>query len=285
MANAMPAIDVPLPDLPSAAAVRESQAMSVAGRAGMVTRGVVHLLIAALTVEVVRGHSTEEAGTEGALAAVARQPLGRWLTVLIAVGALGYAIWRLLQAAVGRADDDPWWKRASAAARGLLWLGIAGTAARMVVQGRGDRGRATGGGGGKEQATAAVLGWPGGSWLIAAAGLAVLGVAAYNGYRAATTKFEDHLELDQMGDTARAVTVALGVAGHAGRFIAYTLVGGLLVVAAVQHDPSGGGGLDVALRRLASTPVGGPVLLALAAGLAAFGLFQLLEARYRDPAD
>lgn len=281
----MPRIDLPEVSLPDAEEVRESTAMSVAGRAGMVTRGVLHLLIAVLTIEVARGRPTEEAGTEGAIAAVARQPVGRWLATLVAVGALGYALWRFLQAAVGRDDDDPAWKRASAAGRGLIWLGVAGTAARMVISGSGNRGDSGGGGGGKQQATATVLDLPGGRWLVALAGIAVLGVAAYNAYRAATQKFEEHLELGDMGDTARRLTIGLGVVGHAGRFLAYTLVGGLLVLGAVHHDPSTGGGLDVALRRLASTSVGGPVLVTLAAGLAAFGIFQLLEARYRDVAD
>lgn len=282
----MPTIDLPRPDLPDAEVIRESTAMAVAGRAGMITRGIVHLLIAALTIEVVRGKPTEEAGTQGALATVARQPLGRWLTTLIAVGAVGYAVWRFLQAAVGREDDDPWWKRASAAGRGVLWLGIAGTAARMVIQGQGDRGQASSGGGdGKQEAAATVLGWPGGTWLVALAGLGVIAVALYNAYRAATTKFEDHLELEDMSDATRKLTLGLGVVGHVGRFLAYSLVGALLVFGAVNHDPSSGGGLDVALRKLATTPVGGPVLLVLAAGLAAFGVFQLLEARYRDTAD
>lgn len=280
----MPTIDLPRPDLPDTEEIRESTAMAVAGRAGMVTRGVLHLLIAALTIEVARGEPTEQAGAEGAIAAVARQPTGRWLTVLVAAGAVGYAVWRFLQAAVGRDDDDPWWKRVSAAGRGLIWLGLAVTAARMVLSGQGDRG-GSGGGGGKQQATATVLDLPGGRWLVGAAGLCVLAVALYNAYRSVTQKFEEHLELDEMGDTARRATVGLGVAGHAGRFLAYSLVGGLLVLGAVHHDPASGGGLDVALRRLASTPVGGPVLIVLALGLAAFGLFELLEARYRDVAD
>lgn len=271
--------------LPDAEEVRESTAMQVAGRAGMVTRGVLHLLIAALTVAILRGRPDEEAGTQGAIAAVARQPLGRVLVGLIAVGLFAYAAWRAAQAVVGRDDDDPIWKRASAGARALVYVGVGVTAAKAVVRGRGDKGHRAANDQGKQQAAATVLAWPGGRLLVGGAGVAILAIAGYNAYRAVTQSFEDHLELGQMSPTTRTAARVLGVAGHAGRFLAYALAGGLLVLGAIEHDPSSGGGLDQALRRLAGAPLGRAVLVALAAGLAAFGLYQLFEARYRDVAD
>lgn len=276
---------MPTIELPDAQAVRESTTMQVAGRAGMVTRGILHLLIALLAVEVVRGRPTEEAGAQGAIATVARQPFGRVLVGLIAIGLLGYALWRGAQAVVGRDGDDSIWMRVSAAVRSLLYLVLAGAAAKAVLRGNGDKAESSSGGGGKQQATATVLGWPGGRFMVAGAGLVVLAVAFHNGYRGFTRQFEDGLETQGMSSTARRAITVLGVVGHAGRLVAYALVGGLLVLGAVRHDPSNGDGLDKALHELAGAPYGIAMLLALAAGLAAFGVYQLIEARYRDVAD
>lgn len=276
---------MPTIELPDAQAVRQSTTMQVAGRAGMVTRGILHLLIALLAVEVVRGRPTEEAGAQGAIATVARQPFGRVLVALIAVGLLGYAMWRGAQAVVGRDDDDSLGKRAGAALRSLLYLVLAGAAGKAVLRGNGDKAESSSGGEGKQQATATVLGWPGGRFLVAGAGLAVLAVAFHNGYRGFTRNFEDDLDTGGLSSTARRAITVIGVVGHAGRLLAYALVGGLLVLAAVRHDPSNGDGLDKALHELAGARYGIVVLFVLAAGLAAFGVYQLIEARYRDVAD
>lgn len=265
--------------------------MQVAGRAGMIARGVLHLLVALLVVEVVRNRPTEEAGAQGAIAAIARQPYGRILVGVITVGFFAYALWRGTQAVVGRDSDDAVWQRASAGARALLYAGLAVFASRTVINGKGTRGQAAGdssSGSGSEQgqqATATVLSWPAGRVLVAAAGMGVLAAAAFNAYRAITREFEGHLQFDEMAPTVRTVTKVLGGVGYAGRALAYALTGGLLVLGAVQHDPSSGGGLDRALQRVAGAPYGQAVLLVLAGGLAAFGAYQLVEARYRDVAD
>ena len=54
-----------------------------------------------------------------------------------------------------------------------------------------------------------------------------------------------------------------------------------LVVAALRHNPQAAQGLDGALATLATQPFGPYVLGLVAAGLAAYGLFALVEARYR----
>lgn len=272
-------------EVPSARDVRESTTMEVVGRAGMAARGALHLLVGVLAVELARGRAAEAPGTHGAIARLARQPLGRLLVALIAVGFVAYALWRAAQAIVGRDDDTPAWKRASAAARAALYVGFATIAGRAVVGGAGTKAEAQGGSDNKRQAAAAVLDWPGGRYIVAAAGLAVVAVGAYNAYRAATAQFEKHLERAKMSDAVHRLTVSLGVVGHAGRFLVYELVGVLLVLGAVRHDPSSGTGLDRALLQLVRAPAGPIALAVIAVGLIAYGLYQLLEAKYRDTAE
>jgi len=55
----------------------------------------------------------------------------------------------------------------------------------------------------------------------------------------------------------------------------------LLVSAAVTYDPDKARGLDAALRTLAAQPYGGFLLAVVALGIAAFGVFCFIQARYR----
>ncbi len=58
-------------------------------------------------------------------------------------------------------------------------------------------------------------------------------------------------------------------------------MGVFLVKAAVEFDPSNAVGLDGALRKLAQASYGPFFLGLVAAGLIAFGLYSLADARYR----
>ena len=61
----------------------------------------------------------------------------------------------------------------------------------------------------------------------------------------------------------------------------YGIAGILVVVAAVRSDPSKATGLDTALKTLAAQPYGVVLLVIVALGLAAFGVYCLFDARYR----
>jgi hypothetical protein len=73
----------------------------------------------------------------------------------------------------------------------------------------------------------------------------------------------------------------IGTSGYVAKAVAYGIVGVLVITAAVTYDPSASRGLDAALRTLANQPWGGWLLLAVAAGVAAYGVFGLAQARYR----
>ena len=85
-----------------------------------------------------------------------------------------------------------------------------------------------------------------------------------------------------MQGAARPWYIALGVAGHLARAVVFALVGVFLLRAAWQFDPDEAVGLDEALQKLAAEPHGAFLLGSVALGLAAYGLFCLVEARYRD---
>ncbi|MDP1806577.1 MAG: DUF1206 domain-containing protein [Acidimicrobiales bacterium] len=69
-------------------------------RAGLVARGLLYVVVAILATQVAAGHNETRADKQGALQAVVRQPFGRVLVLLLAVGFAGYAAWRFVEAAV-----------------------------------------------------------------------------------------------------------------------------------------------------------------------------------------
>jgi len=71
------------------------------------------------------------------------------------------------------------------------------------------------------------------------------------------------------------------VAGHLARALALGVIGVLAGSAALLADPGRAGGLDAALRTLSATALGSWLLVVVAVGFAAFGLFCLADAGTR----
>jgi hypothetical protein len=85
-----------------------------------------------------------------------------------------------------------------------------------------------------------------------------------------------------MSETERKWGGLAGVAGHLARAVVFGLIGVFVIKAAVDYEPKNAIGLDGALQKLAHASYG-PWLLGLtAAGLLCYGLFCLVDARYRD---
>lgn len=251
-------------------------------RAGLATRGLLYLVVAALAVKVAQGHQETRADKQGALRTVVHQPLGKVLVLALAVGFAGYALWRFVEAAVGPPDEDDARKanvkRVGYAARGLLYAFFCGSALKLLVWSSstdsGDNAEA--------DWTRKVLDWPGGTWLVTAVGLAILGGGLYVGWRGLARKFRKRLKSYEMGRAEGRWILGVGAVGMVARMLVTVLVGVLLITAAVDRDPGQAVGIDGALKRLADRSYGPALLVAVAAGLAAYGLYSLAEARYRQ---
>jgi hypothetical protein len=243
-------------------------------RLGLAGRGLLYGTVAVLAANVARG-SHREADRQGALRTIGANPLGRLALVAVAFGFAGYAVWRLVEATV-RPGDKKLGGRVAAASKGLLYTGFFATTLSYAVTRHGRSANES-----QRDWTARVLGWPAGRLLVTAAGLAIVGSGLYNGWRALSGKYRKHLKEEELADGAAPWVAAVAVAGLLARGVAFSLVGFFLVDAAVTYDPSKSQGLDGALRRLGGAPYGGPLLVVVAAGLAAFGVWCFVEARYR----
>lgn len=251
-----------------------------AGRLALATQGVLYLLVGLLAVEVARGDRAAEPSQRGALESIARQPFGRAALVVVVLGLLAHAAWRIWLAVVGdRGGEDAGSlaKRAANVGRAVIYLSFVVAGVRLLTKDGGSGGS----GDQAKESTSTVLQWPGGPWLVVAAGLIGLGVAAWNVRKAVTRSFADDLDFDRVSAARRPWVCRLGVVGYLGRAAAFGLVGWFLVDAGRQHDPTESRGLDDALRELTTAPFGPFLLLVVALGLAAFGAFRILDGLLR----
>jgi hypothetical protein len=248
------------------------------GRVGLVAKAVLYAVIGLLAVQVARGGREESPDKGGALRTIAEQPFGKGLLVLLAAGLAAYALWRLAQAILDRDNEGGGPKGLVKRAGNLgkaAWYGTLCVLTVSTLVGNGS------GGGNEQQQTAGVFERPFGRYLVYAAGIAFVGAAAFNGWRAITCKFNKKLKTGQMSDAGEAAATGVGILGHLARMTVFGLIGIFLVRAAWEYDSKEARGLDGALLEVAQAPYGGPLLGAVAVGLLAYALYCLVQARYR----
>lgn len=249
-------------------------------RYGLAAKGISYGLVGALAISVATSGGGKTASREGALALVADESYGPFLIVALALGFASYALWRLVEAIFDRSgegnDAAALAKRAGYLGRAVIYGSLTYAAVALLL-GRGD----SGGDGRQKQATARVLDWPAGRWLVGLAGAALVGAGLYNAFRGVTQKFEEKWETSEMSPFERRWLPRVGSVGLLSRFVVFTLIGVFVAKAAYEYDPNESIGLDGALRKLVQTSYGPVLLFVVAAGLVCYGLFSLVEARYR----
>jgi hypothetical protein len=249
-------------------------------RFGYAAKGVVYVLIGSLAAY---GAFEGDAPTDsrGALTQVVRQPFGRVLLVVIAVGLAGYALWRLVQALRDTEDKGSDWKglaiRFGYACIGFVYAGLSYSAVKLILgQGAGKGSDQT-----SREWTATFFALPFGRLAVGLAGLCVIGFGFWQCYKAFTAKFRKKWKRHEMSEGARAVAIRAGQVGLVARGVVFGIIGIFLIQAALRARPEEARGLSGALHALEQQPYGPYVLGAVALGLVAYGFYMFVEARYR----
>jgi len=248
-------------------------------RAGLVARGVVYGLIGILAIKVAFGSGGETTDQQGALKTIAGQPFGKVLLVLVAIGLAGYALWRLVRAAIGHGPEtgeDDAKDRISGVVSGIAYGALCFTAVKILIGSSSSSSSSK-----TEKATGGVLDWPLGRYLVIVAGLVVLGVAVDQALKGIKQKFREDAKTGEMSPRVDQAYTAVGVVGHLARAVVFALIGWFVIKAAIDYDPDKAVGLDQALAKLSSSAFGPVVLGIVAAGLIAFACYSVLDARYR----
>jgi len=255
-----------------------SRAFEIFSRAGFVARALIYGLIGVLAFEVAVGHGGKITNQQGALRTVAQHSFGHFMLTLLAIGLGGYALWRLVRAAIGHGPEGSYSgaDRVAALASGIVYGGMCVLAVEILL-GAGSNSSATS----PKHATAGVFGWPAGTWLVGLAGAVLIGVALYQAYRGLSHSFLDDSKTGEMSPATKKWITWLGTTGHLARGVVFALVGIFLIKAAVDYNPRAAVGLDGALAKIVHRTYGPFALGVVAVGLIAFALYSLSDARFR----
>jgi hypothetical protein len=253
--------------------------VETAGRVGHVAKAVSYALIAILALQVAFGDRGQVSDRQGVLREVASQSFGTFALWALAIGFGAYAFWQFVRAALDRDNDGTdakgLAKRAEHAVIGAVYAASAVAAASLA------QGSSSGSGGNERAETARVLEWPGGRWIVGIVGVALAAYGVANVWKAKTQRFRKDMDEGRMSPTMRTWSVRSGILGHAARGTVFAMVGFFLAKAALEYDPDEAIGIDGALAKLAAQSYGTVLLGLVAAGLLAYAVFCLVQARYR----
>ena len=256
---------------------RAAPVIDVMTRVGFAAKGLVTLMVGGLALRYALRRGGEITGQEGVVQLVLREPFGRWMLAVLAGGLAGYAVWMFVGAIL-----DPERKGKSfqgiAERLGLFATGIGYTllafAAVKLVFGW------KGGGFDLKRLLATVLIPHVGRALVGLAGLIVMTAGVFQLRLGITGRFR-RLLTSGMSTLVRLVTVASGTIGYVTLGVLSLITGWSLVQVAVEYDPSEVREWADALWLLSSLSRGRVLLAAAALGLICYGLFFVLQVRYR----
>lgn len=249
----------------------------VLARVGYLAKALLYATIGVLAAKAALGNGGRTTDLGGALREVVRAPFGNALLFVIAAGLAGYAVWRVVDAATdaeGRGGDMKGVARRIAIAfNGLVHGALALAAVRLATGSR------DAGGERSEELAGRALDLPLGQWLVWLAALAVIGFGLYQVYRGYASKLGRQLDLGGLPAGTFRWVIGLSRFGIAARGVVFGLIGILLVRAASGQDAEQAGGTEESLQMLAG--MGRWPLAVVAVGLVAYGLYEVLNARYR----
>lgn len=253
--------------------------LELASRVGYVARGAVYLSVGVIALMAALDLTPRAAGVVGAMRAWGEWPAGLMLIVLAGWGLMAFALWRGLQA-VFDADGHGSSLRALAIRGGQAISGFVHAAlaysAFELADGLEDI-HELDEDGETQRAVAAVLGLPGGDLVLIVVGGFILTVGVANILQALFYDFTKRLRSPDAWRWA----VPLGRTGYLGRGVAFAPMGFFILESGLDARATQARSLGGALQTLEAQPFGSLVLSLTALGLIAFGLFSLVEARYR----
>jgi len=245
-------------------------------RLGYLAKAIVYMLVGVIAFQAALG-SGQAAGSRGALGTLPDEPFGRVLLAAIAVGLFGYSLWRCYGAAADP-ENDGTGPRIYSAGVAVVHVGLGLAAARLALSGAGSGGADHGN---AQHWTATAMAQPLGRWLVMAAGVAIIGWGIAQLVRAWKARLDDQLDLRPLNSGTRAWVIRISRAGIAARGVVFALVGLFLFLAGLRYNPAEARDTGDTMQALGQQPFGPWLLAVVAVGLFAYGIYDLIRARYR----
>ena len=260
----------------------KDESVKTIARVGMFAKGVVYVILGVLTAMYAFGSGGQKAGKSSTLEFIYQQPFGKILLGILAAGLICYVIWRFVQAfrdPENKGDDkEGVGTRIGYAASGILYGVLAFEAIRMLMS----SGGSSGGGNGKETIVQTLLGQPFGQILVGIVAVVFFGKAAYQIYRAVSGKFAKKIQDSELDYRVKDVLRKAGFVGYIARGVVISIIGYFFLRAAIEANPNEAGGTQQAFDFIQASSTWGTILLGIIAiGLACYGVFMFVKARYK----
>ena len=262
-------------------------------RIGWVSKGIVYALVGVLALTIAFARESEmtpegEASPTGAVTRIAQASYGTAVLVVIAVGLVLYALWRIVTIILpARNEAHAWLTRVGYAVSAVVYLLLAWTAVSKIRSGQQPASDENSEEAKVDGVTREIMSHAGGRWLMALIGLVIVGIGIYFLIRATRRRFDDQLDGRGVGPLDHDHLVILGRVGWIGRGVMMALIGFFLVRAAWQADADQAAGLDGSLREASSSTIGMLLVFVVAIGLIVYGVYCVISAPRRRlaPAD
>lgn len=254
--------------------------LEIAARIGFGARAFVYISLGVLILLAALRLADEAAGPRDVIGLVARQPFGRLWLILLGGGLWAFVVWRALQAVFNADGEEP--NLAGLLAR--LGLGFSGLAYAVLGSGvfelLDEVGRDLSSADVVENQHKAgmLLSLPFGEGLLIAVGLGVIAIGVGNIAFAVVNDFTKTLACSE---TLCKRVMPLARIGYAALGLSYLPLGVFIIRAGWRSRPDDVQTMGSALDALKGEPGGAWFLGVTALGLIAFGLFALVEARFR----
>lgn len=249
----------------AAAKAGDNPVVEWGARLGYGASGVLHLLLAYLTVQIALGGGGQEASQSGALATLAEEPVGQGLLWVVAIGFTLLALWQLTELVIRHEASD----KAKAGGKLVVYGVLAWTSFTFASGGSTSTNQQT------KEFTVTLMEAPGGRVLVGLVGVVIIGIAVYHVDKGWRKRF-----LGDLREHPGRSVVLIARVGYIGKGIALAAVGVLFITAAIQQRAGKATGLDGGLRSMRDLPAGTAILLCIALGLAAYGVYSFARARY-----
>ena len=250
-------------------------------RIGYFAKGVVYFCVGLFSAMAGFSGRARASDSREAIETIGEQPFGQVLLGALAAGLICFVIWRLIEGILAPGDHRSGFKAITARVRALFSAAVYSGIALAAI--RGLMGGSSGGGGGDSTArdsTAKLMATPYGSWSVILLGIGLIGYGLYQWLRVYRGSYQRKLSLSTLSPEQHEWVLRICGFGLSARGLIFGIIGVFLVQAGMQSDPGEARGLSGALNSLRATEYGPSLFAVVALGLAAYGVYCGVKARY-----
>ncbi|GAB4549466.1 MAG: DUF1206 domain-containing protein [Pleurocapsa sp.] len=246
---------------------------------GYAAKGTIYLFIGILAIEAALLANRQASGTYETLTFLIQQPLGKLFVCLLAIALMGYVLRRLFQILLTPGKSNPWSlkcivQRVGYIMSGLSYAGVAFSALNLVLELGEDDDTI-------EDLANQIFDRAIGEWLILLAGMVVIIIGLGYIRGAYTGSYISDFESEDIHHRLETWITRVAQLGVAARGIAFVLMGSFLMEAAIAGNSELAGGLQNALRVLATRTLGWLWLSLIGLGFICYGLYMYVATIYR----